>query len=66
MMFCLQNREFHNTIDELNLWIEKTENCIRQTEPIDLTDDISIIEKKFDKFKVSLLLPCPFLFQMNS
>ncbi|XP_059468676.1 muscle-specific protein 300 kDa-like [Neocloeon triangulifer] len=47
----LESREFHSTIDELNLWIDRTENCIRQTEPIDLTEDISVIENKFDKFR---------------
>lgn len=54
--FCLQNHEFHQIIEELVTWLEKTENVIRQAEPIDLTDEIEVIEAKYNKFRVSPLI----------
>jgi hypothetical protein len=51
--FCLQNDEFHQIIEELVAWLEKTENIIRQAEPVDLTDELDIIEAKYNKFRVS-------------
>ncbi|XP_046389126.1 uncharacterized protein LOC124158024 [Ischnura elegans] len=47
----MENHEFHQTIDELVNWLEKTENSIRQTEPVDLTEDLNIIEDKYNRFK---------------
>lgn len=34
-------------------WLEKTENVIRQAEPVDLADEIEVIEAKYNKFRVS-------------
>jgi hypothetical protein len=34
-------------------WLEKTENVIRQAEPVDLTDETEVIEAKYNKFRVS-------------
>jgi len=50
---CLQNDEFHQIIEELVTWLEKTENVIRQAEPVDLTDELEVIEAKYNKFRVS-------------
>ncbi|KAF4529137.1 hypothetical protein B566_EDAN017488 [Ephemera danica] len=47
----MENREFHQTIDELVSWLARTENSIRLTEPVDLTEDSTIIEAKFNKFR---------------
>ncbi|XP_071454287.1 muscle-specific protein 300 kDa-like [Hetaerina americana] len=47
----MENHEFHQTIDELVNWLEKTENSIRQTEPVDLTEDLAVIEEKYNKFR---------------
>lgn len=44
------NRDFHATIDELCSWLEKTENTIRSSEPVDLTAESSIILSKYNKF----------------
>lgn len=48
-----QNAEFHQIIEELVTWLEKTENVIRQAEPVDLTDKLEVIEAKYTKFRVS-------------
>jgi sulfur relay (sulfurtransferase) DsrC/TusE family protein len=48
-----QNDEFHQIIEELVTWLEKTENVIRQAEPVDLTDKLEVIEAKYTKFRVS-------------
>lgn len=47
----MENHEFHQIIEELVTWLEKTENVIRQAEPIDLTDEIEVIEAKYNKFR---------------
>ncbi|KAG8236159.1 hypothetical protein J437_LFUL001566 [Ladona fulva] len=47
----MENHEFHQIIDELVNWLEKTENSIRQTEPVDLTEELSVIEEKYNKFR---------------
>jgi hypothetical protein len=39
-------------IEELVAWLEKTENIIRQAEPVDLTDELEVIEAKYNKFRV--------------
>jgi hypothetical protein len=51
--FYPQNDEFHQIIEELVVWLEKTENIIRQAEPVDLTDELEVIEAKYNKFRVS-------------
>nr|CAD7412490.1 unnamed protein product [Timema poppensis] len=47
----MENDEFHQIIEELVEWLEKTENTIRMSEPVDLADDISVIEAKYNKFR---------------
>ncbi|XP_049790158.1 muscle-specific protein 300 kDa-like [Schistocerca nitens] len=47
----MENSEFHHIIEELVEWLEKTENIIRQTEPVDLADDAAVIEAKYNKFR---------------
>jgi hypothetical protein len=37
-------------------FLERTENVIRQAEPIDLTDEIEVIEAKYNRFRVSFLI----------
>ncbi|XP_039283704.1 nesprin-2-like isoform X1 [Nilaparvata lugens] len=47
----MENEEFHETIMNLVAWLEKTENSIRMTEPVDLAEDRQIIQAKYNKFK---------------
>lgn len=47
----MENKEFHQTIEELCAWLEKTESQIRATEPVDLTSEKSVIDNKYQKFK---------------
>uniref|UniRef100_A0A1B6E5A8 KASH domain-containing protein n=2 Tax=Clastoptera arizonana TaxID=38151 RepID=A0A1B6E5A8_9HEMI len=47
----MENQEFHDHISELVEWLERTENSIRQTEPVDLADESVIIQAKFNKFR---------------
>ncbi|KAF6210750.1 hypothetical protein GE061_013860 [Apolygus lucorum] len=47
----IQNEEFHETINELTEWLERTEVNIRQSEPIDLNESRDVIETKYEKFK---------------
>jgi hypothetical protein len=37
-------------------WLEKTESVIRQAEPIDLADELEVIEAKYNKFRVSSVI----------
>lgn len=37
-------------------WLDKTENIIKQAEPVDLTDELEVIEAKYNKFRVSILV----------
>lgn len=46
----MENKEFHQIIEELCDWLEKTDAQIRTTEPVDLTSDRSVIESKYEKF----------------
>ncbi|KAJ9579103.1 hypothetical protein L9F63_024794, partial [Diploptera punctata] len=47
----MENQQFHQIIVELLDSLTKTENKIRQTEPVDLNDDIIIIEAKYNQFR---------------
>uniref|UniRef100_A0A182LS31 KASH domain-containing protein n=1 Tax=Anopheles culicifacies TaxID=139723 RepID=A0A182LS31_9DIPT len=47
----MENREFHRTIAELSGWLEQTENKIKSSEPIDLTSDQRLVEKKYRMFR---------------
>lgn len=46
----MENKEFHRTVTELSIWLEQTENKIKTSEPIDLTMDKAVIERKFKIF----------------
>ncbi|CAG2067286.1 unnamed protein product [Timema podura] len=54
------NDEFHQIIEELVEWLEKTESTIRMSEPVDLADDISVIEAKYNKFRVRVKNKFPY------
>lgn len=45
------NQQFHMIIEELMAWLEKTEQTIRASEPIDLTEGSDVLRAKYDKFK---------------
>ena len=45
------NREFHKIITELSLWLEDTEQKIKNFEPVDLGSERSVMESKFTRFK---------------
>lgn len=45
------NQQFHRIVEELLVWLEKTEISIRASEPIDLTEDIAVIQAKYNKFR---------------
>ncbi|XP_044754283.1 nesprin-1-like isoform X2 [Coccinella septempunctata] len=47
----IENQQFHSIINELCAWLEKTEQKIKLSEPVDLTVDASIIESKYQAFR---------------
>lgn len=47
----MDNKEFHRTVTELCAWLEQTENKIKSSEPIDLTSDMKLIERKYKTFR---------------
>merc|ERR1711971_458040 len=46
----LENGEFHQTILELQQWLDNTTATIREAEPVDLTVSRSVLEAKHSKF----------------
>ncbi|KAK5645556.1 hypothetical protein RI129_006856 [Pyrocoelia pectoralis] len=46
----MDNRQFHLIVEELCAWLEKTENQIKASEPVDLTVDTESINNKFERF----------------
>lgn len=51
MNLLFQNQQFHTIITELCSWLEKTEQKIRVSEPVDLTADREEIERKYQTFR---------------
>ena len=49
-IFHFQNGEFHQTILELQQWLDNTTATIREAEPVDLTVSRSVLEAKHSKF----------------
>lgn len=47
----LDNQQFRSIVQELSVWLERTESTIKSSEPIDLTDELDNIRRKFNKFK---------------
>lgn len=46
----MSNNQFHRIVDELLNWLKETEITIRDSEPIDLTENTNIIRFKYNKF----------------
>jgi len=46
----LENGEFHQTIQELQQWLEATTAVIKESEPVDLTVSESVLQTKYNKF----------------
>lgn len=47
----ISNKEFHKMINEFSVWLEDTEQKIKNFEPVDLASEKSIMESKFIRFK---------------
>jgi nesprin-1 len=47
----MDNQQFHTIITEMCVWLEKTEQRIRVSEPVDLTADRETIETKYQNFR---------------
>ncbi|KAL3268193.1 hypothetical protein HHI36_007318 [Cryptolaemus montrouzieri] len=47
----IENQQFHSIINELCTWLEKTEQKIKLSEPVDLTVDTPVIENKYQAFR---------------
>lgn len=50
----ISNQDFHRIVDELLEWLEMTEDSIRASEPIDLTENTNILRTKYEKFRYLL------------
>ena len=46
----LENGEFHQTILELQQWLDHTTATIREAEPVDLRVSRAVLEGKYNKF----------------
>ena len=46
----MENGEFHDTILELQQWLDATTATIREAEPVDLSVSRSVLEGKYNKF----------------
>jgi len=46
----LENGEFHRTISELTQWLDTTTSIVRAAEPVDLTQESSVLQFKYNKF----------------
>ena len=46
-----QNQQFHNLTTELSSWLSRTEDQIKSSEPVDLSADEDVLEKKFHHFR---------------
>ena len=46
----LENGEFHQTILELQQWLDDTTATIREAEPVDLRVSRTVLEGKYNKF----------------
>ncbi|XP_034243004.1 nesprin-1-like [Thrips palmi] len=47
----MENDEFHAILEEQTRWLITTEENIQSTEPVDVTEDLSVIETKYLKFR---------------
>lgn len=47
----MENDEFHQILEEQTRWLIATEENIQSTEPVDVTEDLSVIEAKYLKFR---------------
>lgn len=45
------NQQFYRNIEELSVWVERTEVSLRTSEPIDLAESDDVIETKYDQYR---------------